>query len=342
MRQNRATSSFDDAGSPASSAITLPCSPSNIRFPQDFSLLNEAREKTDAMIDRLHRLLRAKGERHPRTYRETLHKAFLAMAKAKRRPANRMRMLVRKLLCALERNLGFIDGFLARGGSLGAAQGRQLETIRELHRQQKEMYDSRTRRTDHRIVSIAQPHLRPIVRGKAKAPVEFGAKYDVSVDEKGHARLEKIGFEAYNECGVFKDAVERYRARTGHYPARALVDKIYRTRENRRFCREHGIRMSGRGPGRPARADAETRRQEARDETDRIEVERFFSREKRTCGAALVVTRLKETTLASIALSIFVANLFGIPAGDFFVFYFLDLPGTARKCHFCEFSGAAG
>ena len=37
-------------------------------------------------------------------------------------------------------------------------------------------------------------NIRPIVRGKAKSPVEFGAKYDVSVDEKGHARLEKISF----------------------------------------------------------------------------------------------------------------------------------------------------
>ena len=101
------------------------------------------------------------------------------------------------------------------------------------------------------------------------------------------------------------------------------------------------IRMSGRGPGRPAKADKAKARQEARDETDRIEVERFFSREKRTCGAGLIVTRLKETTLASIALSVFVANLFGIPAGGFFVLYFLDLPETARKCHLCEFSGTA-
>ena len=45
--------------------------------------------------------------------------------------------------------------------------------------------------------------------------------------------------------------------------------------------------------------------------------------------------------MASIALSVFVANLFGIPAGGFFVLYFLDLPGSARKCHLCVFSGAA-
>lgn len=317
------------------------CSPVDIRFPQDFSLLNEAREKTDAMIDLLHRQLRARGERHPRTYRDVLHKAYLAMAKAKKRPANKMRALVRRLLCALERNLGFIDSFLARGGRLGGRQLRMLETIRELHRQQKEMFDEHKRRVEKRIVSISQPHVRPIVRGKAKTPVEFGPKYDVSVDEKGHARLEKASFEPYNECGVFQDAVERYRKRTGHYPARALVDKIYRTKENREFCKEHGITMCGRGPGRPAKDDRAARRQEARNETDRIEVERFFSREKRTCGAALLVTRLAETTLASVALSVLVANLFGFPFPGFFVLYLLDLPDAPGKWHCCEFSGAA-
>ena len=79
----------------------------------------------------------------------------------------------------------------------------------------------------------ASPYLRPIVRGKAKSPVEFGAKYDVSIDEKGHARLEKLSFDAYNENTIFVDAMNRYKERTGHYPKRVLVDQIYRTRDNR-------------------------------------------------------------------------------------------------------------
>ncbi len=73
----------------------------DIRFPQFFSLLNEAREKTDEIIDALHRQVAEKGERHPRTYREVLRKAHLGMAKAKKRPANKMRALVRKLLLTL-------------------------------------------------------------------------------------------------------------------------------------------------------------------------------------------------------------------------------------------------
>ena len=92
--------------------------------------------------------------------------------------------------------------------------------------------------------------------------------------------------------------------------------------------------MCGRGPGRPARQDRESRRSEARDETDRIEAERFFSREKRTCGAALLVTRLVETTLASLALSVFVANLFGIPVTGFFCALFPGAAGRPRKVAF--------
>ena len=336
-RSNAEKADSPCAGNVGTMILDATCSPSNIRYPQDFSLLDEAREKTDAMIDALHRQVDAKGVRHPRTYREVLHKAYLAVAKAKKRPAKKVRALVRKLLCALQRNLGFIDALLAQGGKLTARQAVQLDTIRMLYAQQKEMFDAGTHRVGKRIVSIGQPYVRPVVRGKAKSPVEFGAKYDVSIDEKGHARLERISFEPYNECGVFKDAVERYHGRTGHYPRRALVDQIYRTKENRGFCNEHGISMSGRGPGRPPKDDSLNRRAEARDEKDRIEVERFFSRGKRTCGAALIVTKLEQTSLASIALSVFVANLFGIPACGFFVFYFLGTQDAPWKWHFLEF-----
>lgn len=34
--------------------------------------------------------------------------------------------------------------------------------------------------------------VKEIARGKVKDPVEFGAKYDVSVGERGHARLEHV------------------------------------------------------------------------------------------------------------------------------------------------------
>ena len=303
------------------------CSPSNIRFPQDFSLLNEAREKLDGMIDRLHEMV--DEPRRPRTYRKVLRKAYLAMAKSKKRPAKKMRSLVRVMLCAVKRNMAFVDSYLAKG--LVLADRRDvwnLDAIRRLYAQQKEMFDAKKHRVPDRIVSITQPFVRPIVRGKAKAPVEFGAKYDVSVDGNGHARLEKASFDAYNECTVFKDVVERYKERTGRYPKRVLVDQVYRTRENRSYCEERGIEMSGRKPGRPPKDGKERRRAERgerRNDVDRIEVERFFSRGKRCFGAGLIMTKLSDTTLGSIALAVLVANLFGTGL-SFFAFYFVDAP----------------
>ena len=120
---------------------------------------------------------------------------------------------------------------MAKGYALPAKYADFYLTITGLYRQQKYMFDNHTHRVEGRIVGISQPYLRPVVQGKAKNPTEFGAKYDVSIDEKGHARLEKIQFDPYNESSVFQKAVEAYYQRNGRILQRALVDQIYRTRE---------------------------------------------------------------------------------------------------------------
>ncbi len=171
------------------------------------------------------------------------------------------------------------------------------------------MYDNRVHSVPDRIVSISQPYIRPIVRGKAKAPVEFGAKLDLSIDEKGIARLERLSFDAYNESDVLITAVENYKSRIGHYPERVLVDQIYRNRSNRAFCTEHGIRISGPALGRPKKDDKADKKQEYIDNTDRIEVERAFSLAKRKYGLGLLTTKLDTTTRSAIALSIIAMNV---------------------------------
>lgn len=70
------------------------------------------------------------------------------------------------------------------------------------------------------------------------------------------------------------EAIERFRERTGYYPERVLADQIYRTRENRCYCKEHGIRLSGPKLGRPSATAIVDKKQEYQDNTDRIEVER--------------------------------------------------------------------
>ena len=199
------------------------------------------------------------------------------------------------------------DGYAMTGKDIGL-----YLTIIRLYEQQQYMYDNRIHSVEHRIVSISQPWLRPIVRGKVKAPVEFGAKFDLSLDSEGYGRLEKISFKAYNESTNLIEAIERFKERTGYYPERVLTDQIYRTRENRSYCKEHGIWLSGPKLGRPSATAKVDKKQEYQDNTDRIEVERTFSLSKRCYGMSCITTKLEETQLTSIALSVFVTNLFRI------------------------------
>ena len=122
----------------------------------------------------------------------------------------------------------------------------------------------------------------------------------------------KISFEAYNESTCLIEAIERFKERTGYYPERVLADQIYRTRENRSYCKEHGIRLSDPKLGRPGTTAQVNKKQEYQDNTDRIEVERTFSLSKRCYGMSCITTKLEETQLTSIALSVFVTNLFRI------------------------------
>ena len=198
---------------------------------------------------------------------------------------------------------------------------RNLLVAHEVYRQQKQMYDQRSHSVPDRIVSVSQPHVRPIVRGKASAPVEFGAK--ISVSKIGRfAFLDRLGWDAYNESEHLKPVIEHYRERYGCYPESVHVDTISgrrvprtcgkrrnRTRENRRYCSERGIRISGPPLGRPRLNPArEEKRQTYDDERDRIEIEGVFGRGKRGFSLARVMAKRADTSESAIAIAFLVMD----------------------------------
>lgn len=303
------------------------CASSNIRYPQDFSLLNEAREKLETIIIRF---CKSYGFSRPCMYRKQARKNYLALAKAKKRSTKKIRATIRKQLAYIKRDIGYLERYMEDGYAPTSKEISLLMTIYKLYEQQQYMYQNKIQSVENCIVSISQPWIRPIVRGKTKAPVEFGAKFDLSIDDSGLGRIEKISYDAYNESTVLVEAVERFRVRTGHYPERLLADQIYRTRDNRKFCKLHGIRLSGLKLGRSSltKQSVKEKRQEYQDNTDRIEVERSFSLSKRCYGMDLIRTKLYDTTLTSIALSVFVTNLFKIQSRILFaLIYLLELIG---------------
>ena len=292
-------------GNSGTMIVDATCAPSNIRYPQDVSLLNEARENAEKLLDVLHDP--ADGKK-PRSYRKCARKDYMKYTRCRKHTFKMTRKAIGKQLAYLRRDLDAIDGKLSLGKSLTMRQMECLDTIRTIYEQQKYMYDHRTHSVPDRIVSVSQPFVRPIVRGKAGKPVEFGAKLDISVVD-GWTRLECCSFDAYNEAGNLQAMVERFRAREGHYPSRILADKIYRNRENLSYCKERGIRLSGPALGRPRKGDIRDKAQDYLDECERVEVERRFSLAKRKCGMGLVTAKLQETAAHVIAMSVLVLNL---------------------------------
>ena len=285
--------------------VDATCAPQNIRYPQDTSLLNEARENLEGMVDKLHNP--ADGDK-PRTYRNKAKRDYIKFAKRRKKTQKEIRKALKAQLQYIRRDIQIVEELLTAGMELPKWHTERLATIRNLYEQQLYMYNERKHTVPDRIVSLGQPWVRPIVRGKANAKVEFGSKLEISVSN-GFVRLEHASFDAYNESGHLIEIIERYRLREGHYPAKVQVDGIYRNRENMAHCKKHGIKISGKPLGRPRKDAIFDKKQMRTDEIERIEVERKFSHAKGSFGLGLIRTKLKETTRASIALSIIALNL---------------------------------
>jgi hypothetical protein len=285
--------------------VDATCAPQNIRYPLDLALLNEAREKLETIVDELHD---PKDGEKPRTYRKKARKEYLNTARKKKKSAKELRKAIGKQLRYIKRGWNIVTDYLAKDKELPERRLRQLEIIKLVYEQQLFMWENRVHSVENRIVSLSQPWIRPIVRGKAKAKTEFGAKLDISV-VKGFARLEHSSFDAYNEGENLIEIIERYRAREGHYPQRVLADGIYRTRENLNYCAEHKIRLLGKPLGRPKKDAVLDKKLTRADEIDRIEVERKFSHAKGSFGLGLIRARLRGTSQTAIALSILALNI---------------------------------
>ena len=315
-KKDKEVSNNNDSDKTGKLIIDATCAPGDIRYPTDISLLNEAREKSENIIDQLHEPLKGK-EKKVRTYRREARREYLKLAKQRKPGKNKIRKAIGKQLRYLKRNLANIVKLAGKQGLrlLNNRWYKNLLVIHELYRQQEKMYRERKNRISGRIVSISQPHIRPIVRGKASAQVEFGAKLSISMVD-GFAYLDRLSWDPYNESQDLKEQVEKYKQRYGNYPKSVHADKIYRTRENRNYCKELGIRLSGRGPGRPKKVTEETfeennqlKKIEKADELYRIAVEGKFGQGKRRFSLDRIMAKLPDTSEAVISMIILVMNL---------------------------------
>jgi len=276
--------------------------PQDISYPTDLNLLNDAREKSEELIDFLYSSTLHKKK--PRTYREVARKTYLKVAQKKTKSKSEIRRAIRKQLGFVKRNIKNTHKLLSHYKAIpfNAKQYKYFLVIQTLYDQQAQMYKEKIHSIEHRIVSIHQPHVRPIVRGKTNAHVEFGAKIQVSL-MNGFAFLEEFSWEAYNEGTRLLKTIEQYKVRSGHYPKEVLVDKIYCNRTNRAKLKELGIALIAKPLGRPKAMSIHIR------PGQRNPIEGKFGQAKTAYGMNRIKARLQQTSESWIASIVMVLNL---------------------------------
>ena len=288
--------------------------PGDIKYPTDINILNKSRENLEKMIDKLHEPDISK-KRKPRTYREKARKDYLAIEKKRRKPKKLIKKAIRKQLSYVKRDLNYIEKYFEntpeRIELLNKVEIEKLETIKKVYKQQKYMYESDVRTVKNRIVSLHQPYIRPIVRGKAGKKVEFGCKILTSVID-GFSFVEHMSFDNFNEGIYLKEVVNLYKYRFGYYPESVMADTIFRNRENISWLKEKGIRISGPRLGRPPKDKeklAARRKEVKKDSGIRNQVEASYGTTKRFLGLDLIKSKTKETSKTEIAIQFLLLNL---------------------------------
>ena len=286
--------------------------PADIKYPTDIDLLNKCREHLETAIENLWEEVPHTGHKLPYSAKKA-RKSYLKLAKSKKWTQAKCRKAIGEQLNYVELAAKRLETLKAQVPDFTQRFPRwlrdRLDVIPLVYAQQKEMFDNNTHVCKDRIVSLEQPHVRPIQRGKRPNPTEFGQKLHLSVVD-GYTYLEQTSWSNFNEGGDLKATVEDYLRKFGCYPAAVLADKIYQTRANKLFCSGLGIRLSGLPLGRrkASETDAKLQRQMHRDSCERNAIEGRNGNAKRRFGLDLIMAKLDETAKTEAALIILAMN----------------------------------
>ena len=289
--------------------------PADIAYPTDTGLVSKARQISEALIDTLYESQQDLWPVKPRTYRREAEKSYVGFSKKRKKTEKEIKKVLGQQIRYLRRNLTSIEKMLDRLEehrrviAWTTVQWHQYWVIQELFRQQDEMYRDNRKRTSDRIVSLSQPWVRPIKRGKGGGKdTEFGMKINVSLSE-GMTRMDYGSFDAFHEGLGLKDQVEAFKRLFGHYPANVLADKIYWTRDNRNYLKERGIVHGGVPMGKKPNRSKYEKNKERRKNNERSEIEGRFGTAKTKFGMEKIGARLIQTTYASINMMFLAMNL---------------------------------
>ena len=286
--------------------------PADIKYPTDIDLLNRSREHLETAVDILWPHVPHTSHKLPYSAKKA-RKSYLKLAKSKKWTRANCRRAIGEHLRYIElvsKQLRKLSSQVPDHETLFPRWLRdRLAVIAVVYRQQKMMYDNDTHICEDRIVSLEQPHVRPIQRCKRPNPTEFGQKLHLSVVD-GYTYLEQTSWSNFNEGSDLETAVEDYFRKFGCYPSAVLADRIYQTRRNKMFCAQLGIRLSGPPLGRRKASEADTKikRQIYRDACERNAIEGRNGNAKRRFGLDRLFSKRDKTAKTEAALIILAMN----------------------------------
>jgi hypothetical protein len=287
------------------------CYESSIRYPTDVKLLWEAVEWSYAQMKMWSKkagvkLIRTKYLKWLKRY-----VSYSKMRKKRKKKRNALKRSLIRLLGKINNQLDYLEReypslhFTIR-------YRRRRATIKKMHEQQSEMFREQKRRIKDRIVSIGKPYIRPIVRGKEKKPVEFGAKVH-KLQINGISMIEHLSFDAFNEGTRLKKTIFRAQRLTNRKVKLVGADAIYATNDNRKFLTKNGIRTDFKLKGRPSKHRKQQERIARMITKERVSrLEGSFGTDKEHFLLKRNLARTKETEILMIFFGIHTSNALNI------------------------------
>lgn len=292
-------------GDSGSITMDATCYESHLRYPTNIKLLWESVHWLHALLGDL---CKRTGEPVLRSKYLKWKKRYVSYSKMRRKTKKRQRALTRALLLLLEKLGGEVDRIEAvYGTAMSVGQYRRRDTAKKVLVQQHALFHKGEKPKD-RIVSMDRPYIRPIVRGKEKKPVEFGAKVN-KFQVGGISFIEHLSFDAFHEGNRFIDTVFAAQRLTKTRTGLAGADAIYATNKNRRFATKYGIRTDFKRKGRAGKHEKQRKKLASAITKERASrLEGSFGKDKEHYHLKRIRARTKKTEVLWIFFGIHTGN----------------------------------
>jgi len=290
-----------------SSCMTMDatCYESNIRYPTDVKLLWESIEWSYAELKKHNKRYQLK---HFRTKYTKWLKRYVNFSKMRRKTKKKRIPLTRALLKLLKKLNDRLQEIEIKYRYVGTKRyHKRRATIIKAYKQQYVLFHE-NKYPKNRIVSIDKEYIRPIVRGKEKKPVEFGAKvHKYQLD--GISFIEHIDFEAYNEGVRYKETIFKVQRMTRRKLKVVGADGIYATNKNRVFSTKNGIVTDFKRKGKAGRNENQRNQISKLITKERASrLEGSFGKDKEYYHLKRIKARTKENEILWIFFGIHVSN----------------------------------